>query len=62
MGNSVSMSARPHYDDARMWAQGFAVLELYPDNTFRVTPVIFINKGDTLMANYEGKQFEVRRR
>jgi hypothetical protein len=53
---------RPHYDDARMWAQGFAVLELYPDNTFRVTPVIFINKGDTLMANYEGKQFEVRRR
>jgi len=52
---------RPHYDDARMWAQGFAVIELYPDNSFRVTPVVFINKDGMLMANYEGKQFEIRR-
>jgi hypothetical protein len=44
-----------------MWAQGFAVIELYPDNSFRVTPVVFINKDGMLLANYEGKQFEIRR-
>jgi len=53
---------RPHYDNARIFAQGFAVIDLFPDNSFRVTPVIFINKDGVLFANYEGKQYEVTRR
>jgi len=53
---------RPHYDNARIFAQGFGVIELYPDESFRVIPIIFINKDGMLIASYEGKQYEVKRR